>query len=151
MPTTTEILTAFMNAVASETIKQQKELGIRSSGASAQSLRVQVFSPNEVGLFGSAYFLQQSLGRRPGRFPPIASIVEWIKQKPIRLQGITAESLAFIIARKIAREGTDIFEGKRKGLNIREIFAKLLTQTVTALTKEKVFQIRSEIFGGTNS
>jgi hypothetical protein len=64
------------------------------------------------------YFLVN--GRRPGKRPPIDSILGWLEKK-----GITADiplrSLAFLIARKIGRLGTDIFLGKRPGLALPQI------------------------------
>lgn len=50
-------------------------------------------------------------GRKPGRYPPPEAIIEWIKVKPItprpsadgRLPSV--KSLAFLIGRKIYREG----------------------------------------------
>ena len=51
-------------------------------------------------------------GRRPGKFPPIDNILDWVKAKPLlarpnRLDGkeITPKQLAFLVARKIATSG----------------------------------------------
>ena len=44
-------------------------------------------------------------GRRPGEMPPIQDILNWIQEKPIRPRGITQESLAWAIAKTIARKG----------------------------------------------
>ena len=51
-------------------------------------------------------------GRRPGKFPPIDNILDWVKAKPQlarpnRLDGkkITPKQLAFLVARKIATKG----------------------------------------------
>lgn len=51
-------------------------------------------------------------GRKPGKFPPISSILQWVLDKPViprpdangRIP--SPKSLAFLIARKIANEGT---------------------------------------------
>ena len=62
------------------------------------------------------YWIYVENGRGPGKFPPIDKILEWIRVKPVipysdssgRLP--TEEQLAFLIARKIAEQGT---EGKK--------------------------------------
>ena len=81
--------------------------GMRASGKFADTLEVQVTGLN-AKLFGEDYSQQLETGRKAGRFPPIDAIEQWIKDKGIanRIQGeISISSLAFLIARKIARNG----------------------------------------------
>lgn len=51
-------------------------------------------------------------GRRPGKFPPIDNILDWVKAKPQLAQPnrldrkeISQKQLAFLVARKIATKG----------------------------------------------
>ena len=51
-------------------------------------------------------------GRRPGKFPPIDNILEWVKAKPqlvrpnrLDRKEISPKQLAFLVARKIATSG----------------------------------------------
>lgn len=59
------------------------------------------------------YWYYVENGRKAGRFPPIDKILEWIRCKPVipysdsRGRLPTEEQLAFLIARKIANEGTE--------------------------------------------
>lgn len=59
------------------------------------------------------YWYYVENGRKAGRFPPIDKILEWIRVKPVipysdsRGRIPTEESLAFLIARKIAEQGTE--------------------------------------------
>lgn len=59
------------------------------------------------------YWYYVENGRKAGRFPPVSKILEWIRVKPItpysdsRGRLPTEEQLAFLIARKIANEGTE--------------------------------------------
>lgn len=59
------------------------------------------------------YWIYVENGRGPGKFPPIDKILEWIRVKPVipysdsRGRLPTEESLAFLISRKIARDGTE--------------------------------------------
>lgn len=63
-----------------------------------------------ISLLLEPYWRYVEYGRRPGKFPPMDSIKEWIKVKPVipdaRTGTIpTTDQLAFMIARKISREG----------------------------------------------
>ena len=74
----------------------------------------------EVGLNLLDYWYFVENGRRAGKFPPINKIEEWIKVKPVIPRAKngylpTEKQLAFLIARKIAREGT---EGKHTFKNV---------------------------------
>ena len=59
------------------------------------------------------YWIYVENGRGPGKFPPIDKILEWIRIKPVipysdsRGRLPTEEQLAFLIARKIAEQGTE--------------------------------------------
>lgn len=59
------------------------------------------------------YWIYVENGRKAGKFPPIDKILEWIRIKPItpysdsRGRIPTEESLAFLISRKIAEQGTE--------------------------------------------
>ena len=59
------------------------------------------------------YWIYVENGRGPGKFPPIDKILEWIRAKPVipysdsRGRLPTEEQLAFLIARKIAEQGTE--------------------------------------------
>ena len=53
-------------------------------------------------------YVDQGIGRGPGKRPPVKEIIEWIKFKRIQVPvGLTIESFAFAIAAKIGREGTN--------------------------------------------
>jgi hypothetical protein len=63
------------------------------------------FAPNKGNLSGYLYLA----GRAAGKMPPIKAIEEWLKAKGIQPleKAMKISSLAYLIARKIAREGTD--------------------------------------------
>lgn len=48
-------------------------------------------------------------GRKPGKMPPREPIQEWLQFRGINPPDISQESLAFLIARKIGREGTQVY------------------------------------------
>jgi len=107
MFSTTDILTAEFEALKTDLIKKYDELGMRASGAWPDSLEV-VVTENKAVLMGAEYSQQLESGRAPGKQPPSEAIIQWIKDKGIanRIEGkISISSLAFLIARKIAKEG----------------------------------------------
>ena len=97
------------------------------------------------------YTEQLIFGRRPGKFPPIAAIEKWIMDKGITLEGkITASSLAFLIARKIAKEGTkyfqqggtDLIESVITPQRIQSIISKVKEINVTIVSRGLVEQLK---------
>lgn len=86
--------------------------GIDTTGEASNSLRIEVNkSRNSVILYGVDYLEALNRGRGPGRFPPVDIIEEWTQQKPVDIP-------AFLIGRKIAREGTEIFKDNSKGIQL---------------------------------
>jgi len=112
-------LSKFGNLLIEQIKAQQIERGLRASGKSAASLR-QIVTNDKITVLGDSSFFYQERGRGPGKFPPPNVIREWIKDKPLR-SGISLNSLAFLIGRSIAEKGTLIFQGKKKGLNFKEV------------------------------
>jgi hypothetical protein len=114
---TRDAIEKLLEGIRKDINKDQAVKGIRASGKSAESQEIYM-SPAAGRLVGDASFHEQVKGRRPGAFPPIADIRAWIDTKGIDPQDISKDSLAFLIARKIARRGTDIYLGKRPGLDL---------------------------------
>ena len=138
----TEVLQSEFEALKNELIAKYDELGMRASGNFAESLEVQVNDTKAV-LLGANYAEQLEYGRKSGKFPPIAQIEQWINDKGIisKIQGkISVSSLAFLIARKIARVGWK-----------REEFGgvELITQVVTPERIQQILDKVSDIYLGT--
>lgn len=105
-------------------ITAYNQKGMRASGNFEQQLEVKEGNFN-IELLGVDYGQQLELGRRSGKFPPINDIKQWIEDKGIasRLNGeITTSQLAFLIARKIAREGWN-----REGYGGVELISSVIT------------------------
>lgn len=61
----------------------------------------------EVSLHLPSYWMYIEYGRGPGKFPPIEAIQNWMTVKHIVPQrDYTVPQVSYLIARKIAREGT---------------------------------------------
>lgn len=71
----------------------------------------------------ASYWKYVEYGRRPGKFPPQNKILDWIKIKPVLprpVNGIkpTEKQLAFLISRKIARDGIKPGNQLEEALNL---------------------------------
>lgn len=106
-----QILEREFEAIKTDLIKKYDELGMRASGNWARSLDVRV-SGLTAKLLGPKYTEQLVFGRKPGKFPPIAAIERWIREKGLKPieDNLKISSLAFLIARKISQEGTQYFQ-----------------------------------------
>jgi hypothetical protein len=92
--------------------KKHIALKMKASGDWLKSREI-VQRGDSVKINAVKYTYQLVNGRKPGKFPPIDSIKKWIYDKGIvnKIKGdISVSSLAFLIARKIAREGTNYFQ-----------------------------------------
>ncbi|QIX61853.1 hypothetical protein HER32_11940 [Hymenobacter sp. BT18] len=95
---------------------------MNASGRSAASIRHEV-TEREDGLtltiYGIDYALHLEYGRGPGKFPSLLAIKEWIGAKGIvpkpdaKGRAVSVDSLAYLIGRKIAREGTILHQQKQ--------------------------------------
>ena len=105
--TTKEVLNIEFESLKKDIIELYDSKGMRASGGFADSLEV-ITDKNTSKLKGNNYAEQLEYGRKKGKFPPIEDIRQWIKDKGIinNIKGnITISSLAFLIARKISKQG----------------------------------------------
>ena len=103
MNSVAEVLRAEFELLRSEIIAAYEASGMGSSGTWADSLVVNA-GDSGASITGAGYID----GRGPGKPPPSEAIEQWIKAKGIAGEiekGISVSSLAFLIARKIGREG----------------------------------------------
>lgn len=113
--TTIEVLQEEFESIKAELIQRYNELGMKSSGLWESELEISIDgdeSKSSSKVLGLNYTEQLVFGRKPGKFPPIKAIEQWIQDKGIAAIGknISTSSLAFLIARKIAQEGTNYFK-----------------------------------------
>lgn len=119
-----KILFNEFNLLKLDLIKKYDQKGMRASGNWANSLELQRGTMS-IKLLGEPYSQQLESGRQAGKAPPSKVIEQWIIDKGIssRIQGkISISSLAFLIARKIAREGW-----KRQGFGGVDLISEVVT------------------------
>ena len=121
----------WLSLILTDTQKAMKDKGLDASGRTSRELSIESSKRNEASLIGPAHLIFLNVGRGPGKFPPIQNIQDWIQNKGLQgrdAQGrfIKQQSFVFLVRRKIAREGTEIFKDKTKGLEFQKILEKRL-------------------------
>lgn len=103
-------------------------------------------------LYGADYFKYLVTGRGPGKFPPPDKMEDWVRANPDVLDRvrqvykyITERQLGFLIGRKIAREGTDIFQGKKQGIDLLGVMEKNMPKLLEDLARNEVVRITTEL------
>lgn len=114
-----KVLQREMESLEADIKKRHKDLGMVASGRWIETFDIQVVGLS-AKLLAEDYTEYLTQGRGPGRFPPIDPIRKWVEDKGIAAldPSISVSSLAFLIARKIAREGTEYF--KQGGTDLLE-------------------------------
>jgi len=121
-----EIIFQFLTILANEVKKNIQVV----SGSTRDSIEV-VATENEGSILAASYIRTLEDGRPPTRTgapkgnPTLAeSIKSWITAKGIIPTGISVDSLAFLIARKIHREGNLLFRSGGKSGVLSNVFTQ---------------------------
>lgn len=136
------IVTRLRNDILNK--KVTKYGSVTASGQLAQSVRYEV---DESGLriYANDYIVYLQDGRRPGKFPPKQPILDWIDDKGIQFNDIKKESLAFLIQRKIANEGTTAFIQGGTDLVSGVLTPELIKQILNSFRDDYIKSIKSDI------
>jgi hypothetical protein len=108
-----EIFSEFGDAILADLRQSIDASGIRASGNLQKSLRWDL-TDTEFILWGAPYAFTAEFGRGPSQTSGgdlRAEIRKWIDLKGIIPDGITKDSLAFVITRSIHNKGTLLFSG----------------------------------------
>ena len=127
------------------------DMGIENPKVPTDKFRIET---NNLGgsLFAPDWFQYMIYGRGPGKFPPPDRMLTWVQKNPDiyesakgRFKNITEEGLAFLVGRKIAREGTDVWQGKRKGVDLLGAMERHLPELLITLEKNEVIKIQTAL------
>lgn len=90
----------------------------------------------------SKYFKFLVWGRPPGKQPPPKSMLQFVRDNPNILANarrifkkISEQSLAYLIGRKIGKQGTDIWEGKKPGIDLHGVVQDSIKEVYNELRK----------------
>lgn len=103
-----ELVSSELEALKHTVIENQKNSGQVASGRTIASMKVEVTEEGGV-LWGRSPFGTLETGRKPGKVPAgfWKIIRQWMDDKGIQVQ--KPDSFAYLVARKIANEGTQLF------------------------------------------
>lgn len=103
-----ELVSSELEALKQKVIENQKNSGQVASGRTIASMKVEVTEDGGV-LWGRSPFGTLETGRKPGKVPAgFRKIIrQWMDDKGIQVQ--KPDSFAYLVARKIANEGTQLF------------------------------------------
>lgn len=103
-----ELVSSELEALKQKVIENQKSSGQVASGRTIASMKVEVTEDGGV-LWGRSPFGTLETGRKPGKVPAgfWKIIRQWMDDKGIQAQ--KPDSFAYLVARKIANEGTQLF------------------------------------------
>lgn len=131
------IYVKFLERLRLKLIAKYQELGLVASGRYADELEATT-QPNKLIMYGANHSQFMENGRNSGRFPPTRVIEDWIETKK-GLPAIFKEKkkiYAFLIARKIAKEGIKVPNEFNKGKVISTVVEDFLANDVADLLLE---------------
>ena len=143
MSVTIDIRRILTSALEEAKVKIQQNLastGTNASGRTSQSLTVEVDGNTGV-LYGRQAFGTVETGRKPGKVPSGFRdiIYQWMQDKDVhakvegrRSQESADRSMAYIIARKIANEGSKLYRDEGRD----DIYSNVLPLTIERVRNE---------------
>lgn len=146
--TGSQILQAELESIKVDLIAKHRELKMEASGDWINSLEVQTSGLSGV-LWGSRYTEQLVHGRESGKQPPSKVIEKWIYDKGIQPweENMTISTLAYLIARKIGREGTEYFKQGGTDLLDAVITPQRIQRIIDSVSEFHVNSVVSEVTG----
>jgi len=144
MATNKEAFEKYFKAVVSDMARENSKVPVNAFRPDAKEKEAQLYAPG--------WFQYMIFGRGPGKQPPPDKLKGWVERNPdvleaarTRFKYITAQGLAYIIGRKIAREGTDVWQGKRKGVPFLEAMETNMGQLLKEIAKNEAIKIQTSL------
>lgn len=143
-----DILKDFFLRVIDGLIKDAKD---KDQKIPVKSLRFE--ADNRKGELYAAHYLKYLVtGRGPGKFPPPDKMTDWLNANPDILERarqtykyITAQQLGFLIGRKIANEGTDIYQGKKPSIDLLGVIDAQMPELKRQLAMNEIKKIATDL------
>lgn len=142
--TNKEAFQTYFKNIVRDMARENEKVPVSAFHAEANEYEAQLFAPD--------WFRYMIYGRGPGKFPPPDKIKRWVERNPDILakaketfKNITSAGLAFLIGRKISREGTDVWQGKRKGVPFIEAMEQNMPELLKALVRNEAVKIQTSL------
>lgn len=153
MASNTESLKQFFLDVIDGLAKDAQEKGQKFP---ISSLR---FEADELGglMFAPHYVQYLLYGRGPGKQPPPDAMTAFVEANPDMLDRarqvykyITAQQLGYLVGRKIAREGTDIYSGKKPGIDLLGVMEQNIPAALKEIMKNESVKVATQLSSALN-
>lgn len=140
-----ELLEQFVQDVRADLIADAETQGRMASGNARRQMRTEADNDTALLIDGAGYTeWGWFYGRKPGKFPPIADILQWIEDKRLVIRG-SKKSAAFLIARAIANRGTVLHQDRGSGILETALTESRLTALTEALGSKYATEVASDI------
>ena len=131
-----EKLQQFGDKTVNDLIANYIKLGLRAFGSFEAGTNA-VASEKSMEITAPFHARMMEQGRRPGKFPPPDEILRWVRLGKIQKRSnISDESLAYLIGRKIAREGIKV----PTKYNIGRVITSVLTDGRIDDLEDEIFE-----------
>lgn len=108
---------------------------------------------NTSGRLTAAHYIQYLVfGRAPGKFPPPDAMLDYVQKNPDILvqaravfKNITEQSLAYLIGKKLALKGSDIYQGKKPGIDFLGVVEKNMPELFKQLARNEAIKFTTEL------
>lgn len=148
--TIAETVQLWLNNSKAQIISNYDRDNMRASGSFSKSLRVEILEQSGTvkgTLYGAHHSLFVDDGRGAGKQPLRSVILKWINDKNITLKdNISKDSLAFLIARKIGREGWRPKNRYPNGVISSVINNDSIKELIVSLGANVKIQVQSDIW-----
>lgn len=146
-----EPIKGIVNQIVTLYRKELQDKGINASSALSNSASAIVDlngTTLTVSLQLEDYWKYVEYGRGPGKMPPVDKIADWIKIKPVIPNPINGKvpdtkQLAFLIARKIGREGIEARKPLTNIVHSTE-FDAVISEVKSEITRQMIEQLKQD-------
>lgn len=127
---TLKIVSDGLQGLRQRIIANHEAAGQVASGRTRDSLKVEMTGEGGI-LWGRQAFGVLETGRKPGKVPKgfYGIILQWVKDKGIQVE--KPKSFAYLVARKIANEGTRLYRSGQK----EDIYSTEVEKTVRDISE----------------
>ena len=127
---TLKIVSDGLQGLRQRIIANHEAAGQVASGRTRDSLKVEMTGEGGI-LWGRQAFGVLETGRKPGKVPKgfYGIILQWVKDKGIQIE--KPKSFAYLVARKIANEGTRLYRSGQK----EDIYSTEVEKTVREISE----------------
>lgn len=134
------IIQKYADEIVRKLILTYDEMGLRASGKFERELETQIYNGTKLVILGSQHSGAMESGIRPSKskYGPVRAIRQWLDDKknlpPSMLRD--KKSMAFAIAKKIAKEGIKVPNQFNEGEVISKVINEFLAKDVYKMIDE---------------